>query len=419
MDVSGSQIFAMGLGQGGTRVLDAVAEFQRSVVSQMLTFARSMGISTLRVDDYFASVALNTNIRDLNILNIPEESRILIGGGKGCGGNPEYCKGVANQNRDLIRNTITVNTLGRGIMPHFCFIVTSLGGGSGCGCSPVAADIIDEVFIQRHVVNPNDFVKIGIGLLPFGYESGRYEENALWGMKNLLPRLDGLIIADNEWFYERIPAHVRGRVGINEIFDQINREILKQIKLLTISGLPISQEQDLVMDSTDLKNTILEAKTSDYGVLCCLGRAEAPVDAEGNARSSLTNLVQMAVLQGTTTQAVYTSARSAALIVAGPTSPKVSELHEAISWLGSQLNDGAGGTVRWGNAVISSYDRFEVVILLAGVEMPRIKELIKRVKMMTGANEPREEQPSYEPPPEEPTNQGEWAEQFQQWSQSQ
>ncbi len=257
------------------------------------------------VDEMFADknlqrvatpLAINSTLKDLQSLrNIPRsnwlglsEVRGIIPGTTvgfeelvvgGFGKDPRRAKDVLGKNLDnvtaffrdfAVRNTSQENLAARqwevvrdgeewsGVDPNlgsipFALIVLGLGGGTGCGASPLIAKAIREA----SAVSPSIIV---VGILPATHEQSaegahgtfRQAWNALYALNELEPHVDGVILVDNERLafsrniellfpsFNRYIAHALNDLVLGNLLEGINPKEYERL------SLPVIDSQDIV-----------------------------------------------------------------------------------------------------------------------------------------------------------------------------
>jgi cell division protein FtsZ len=118
------------------------------------------------------------------------ETKLQIGskltGGLGAGGKPDRGEDAANEDRELISETL------RGA--DMVFVTTCMGGGTGTGSAPVIAKIAKE----------QGALTVGVVTKPFGFEAPKKMKIANEGIKKLLEAVDTLIIIPNENLFKMV-----------------------------------------------------------------------------------------------------------------------------------------------------------------------------------------------------------------------
>ena len=127
-------------------------------------------------------IAVNTDKPALSVSNADVKLQIgeKLTMGQGAGSNPEIGKKAAEESRNNIAKAIE-NT-------DMVFIAGGMGGGTGTGASPVIADIAREA----------GALTVGVVTKPFSFEGKRRMEQAEEGIKNLLGKVDSLLVIPND-----------------------------------------------------------------------------------------------------------------------------------------------------------------------------------------------------------------------------
>ncbi|MDR0624568.1 MAG: cell division protein FtsZ [Treponema sp.] len=131
-------------------------------------------------------IAINTDVQDLK--KNKAKTKIQIGckltGGRGAGGKPEIGEKAANEDWDLIVETVKGADM--------VFVTAGMGGGTGTGSAPVIARAARE----------EGALTIGVVTKPFEYE-GRYKMKlAEEGIKKMREAVDTLIIIPNQHLFK-------------------------------------------------------------------------------------------------------------------------------------------------------------------------------------------------------------------------
>jgi cell division protein FtsZ len=155
------RIIVLGLGGGGCNAVD-----------------RMMQLGLKGVEFIAANTdrqALAGNMAPVKIQLGPRLTR-----GLGAGGDPEVGRQAAEESYRELRTAL----LGADMV----FLTAGMGGGTGTGAIPVAAQISREV----------GAVTIAVVTTPFSFELGHRQENALKGLQWLRPHTDTLITIPND-----------------------------------------------------------------------------------------------------------------------------------------------------------------------------------------------------------------------------
>lgn len=193
-------IKVMGLGGGGSNAVDRMIDF---------------GLSGVEF------IAANTDRQALE--NSQAQVKIQLGPqltrGLGAGGDPEIGREAADESR----SEITLALEGADMV----FLTAGMGGGTGTGSIPVAAEIATELGIAS----------IAVVTKPFTFEVGGRQNNAQEGLINLQPHVNTLITIPNE----RLLQAVSERTTLSEAFhlaDDVLRQAVQSItELITEPGV--------------------------------------------------------------------------------------------------------------------------------------------------------------------------------------
>ncbi|MDR0583352.1 MAG: cell division protein FtsZ [Treponema sp.] len=134
-------------------------------------------------------IAVNTDVQDLNNKS-KAKIKLQIGskltGGRGAGGKPQIGEDAANEDRELIAETLRDSDM--------VFVTAGMGGGTGTGSAPVIARIARE----------QGALTVGVVTKPFDYE-GRYKMKlAEEGIRKLREAVDTLIIIPNQHLFKMV-----------------------------------------------------------------------------------------------------------------------------------------------------------------------------------------------------------------------
>src|SRR3989344_5428082 len=114
-------------------------------------------------------IAMNTDAQAL--LNHKADIKIQIGEnltrGLGSGGNPDIGKQAAEESREKIKDLLTDSDM--------VFLTCGMGGGTGTGATPIAADVAKELGI----------LTVAVVTKPFHFEGSRRMSQAEQGIMEL------------------------------------------------------------------------------------------------------------------------------------------------------------------------------------------------------------------------------------------
>ena len=127
-------------------------------------------------------IAVNTDKQALAISNADQKIQIgeKITKGQGAGSDPEIGRRAAEESRNAISAVLEDTDM--------VFITAGMGGGTGTGAAPTVADIAKEAGI----------LTVGVVTKPFKFEGNRRMVQANAGIRELLGKVDSLLIIPND-----------------------------------------------------------------------------------------------------------------------------------------------------------------------------------------------------------------------------
>ena len=216
-------------------------------------------------------VAVNTDKPALAKSNA--DARIQIGEkltmGQGAGSNPEIGKKAAEESRNNIAKAIE-NT-------DMVFLAAGMGGGTGTGASPVVADIAREA----------GALTVGVVTKPFSFEGKRRMEQAEEGIRNLLGKVDSLLVIPNDRL-KSVSEHKLTFVNAFEIADSVLHQAVVSISEL------IKNTGFINLDFADVTAVMKDAGYAHMGV----GHAAGKGKAEEAARAAVTSPLMETSIDG-------------------------------------------------------------------------------------------------------------------------
>lgn len=192
-------IKVMGLGGGGSNAIDRMIHFGLTGVDFIIanTDAQAMAFSQ-------AGVKLQLG---------PQLTR-----GLGAGGDPRVGEAAALESKGDIAMALEGADM--------VFLTAGMGGGTGTGSIPIAAQVAQEMGI----------ITIAVVTKPFGFEVGGRQKNASEGLAKLQPHVNTLITIPNE----RLLQTVSEKATLSEAFhlaDDVLRQAVQSItELITEPG---------------------------------------------------------------------------------------------------------------------------------------------------------------------------------------
>ena len=191
-------------------------------------------------------VGLNTDAQDL--MRCDADMRIRIGDritrGLGAGGDPDRGRLAAEESRDELRDALKDADM--------VFITAGMGGGTGTGAAPIAAQVAKEA----------GALTVAVVTRPFAFEGAKRRQIAEEGIAHLQEQVDTLIVIPND----RLLAVCDQKSTVRESFlmaDDVLRQGIQGIsELITMPG-------DINLDFADVRKIMAEAGPA----LMAIGRA--------------------------------------------------------------------------------------------------------------------------------------------------
>jgi len=190
----------LGLGGGGSNAVNRMIE---------------LGLSGV---DFIAAntdrQALASSLAPVKLQLGPKVTR-----GLGAGGDPRVGASAAMESAREIASALKGADM--------VFITAGMGGGTGTGSAPVAAEIAREL----------GAVVIATVTLPFSFEMSRRDHNALDGVKKLQPYAHTLITVPNDKLLQVVPQDVSLEVAFRLADDVLRQGVQGIAELITRAGL--------------------------------------------------------------------------------------------------------------------------------------------------------------------------------------
>lgn len=332
----------MGLGGGGCNAI-----------------SRMMALEMRGVD----FIAANTDAQVLK--DCPAPTRILLGPnvtrGMGAGGNPERGCEAAEESRSQIAAALAGADM--------VFLTAGMGGGTGTGSIPVAAEI----------ARTQGAVTIAIVTTPFNFEMGRRQKNAVDGINRLREYTHTLIAIPNERLLKVAPRKLPLEMTFRMADDVLRQAVQGITELITEPGL-------INVDFAHIRRLILLGG----GSLMAMGQGKG----EGKALQALDQALHHPLVEDV-------SLHNAAGVIAnftGGTDLTLFEVQEALNYL--QASTGTQTETIFG---VINDDRLEgraqVILMITGLGGHTLEEAMPGFHRPAAAPEsrPAEHPAAYEP----------------------
>ena len=197
-------------------------------------------------------IAINTDKQALAVSNANQKIQIgeKMTRGQGAGSDPDIGKRSAEESRNNIAKAIEDADM--------VFITAGMGGGTGTGAARVVAEIAREAGI----------LTVGVVTKPFKFEGKRRMDQANMGIKELLSRVDSLLIIPND----RLKYATDQKVTLANAFE-IADDVLHQA-VTSISDL-IKNTGFINLDFADVTCIMRDAGFAHMGVGHAAGKGKA------------------------------------------------------------------------------------------------------------------------------------------------
>ncbi len=209
-------------------------------------------------------IAVNTDKQALALSAATQKIQIgeKLTHGQGAGSDPEIGRKSAEENRNNIAKAFEDADM--------VFITAGMGGGTGTGAAPVVAEIARE----------SGILTVGVVTKPFSFEGRRRMQQAEAGIKELLARVDSLLIIPND----RLKHATDQKVTFANAFE-IADDVLRQA-VSSISDL-IKNAGFINLDFADVTTIMKSAGLAHMGVGHATGKGKAEEAAKAAVSSPL------------------------------------------------------------------------------------------------------------------------------------
>ena len=197
-------------------------------------------------------IAVNTDKQALSVSNADQKIQIgeKMTHGQGAGSDPEIGKRSAEESRNEIAKALE--------NADMVFITAGMGGGTGTGAAPIIAEMAREAGI----------LTVGVVTKPFKFEGKRRMDQANVGIKELLEKVDSLLIIPND----RLKFATDQKITLANAFE-IADDVLNQA-VTSISDL-IKNTGFINLDFADVTTIMKNAGFAHMGVGHAAGKGKA------------------------------------------------------------------------------------------------------------------------------------------------
>lgn len=279
-------------------------------------------------------IAINTDSKHLNTLD-PNIRRILIGGqltrGMGAGGFPEVANKAAQYSRNELESALQDYNM--------VFLTAGMGGGTGTGAAPVAAEIAKK----------GGAVVIGVVTVPFSLERVRLRV-AKEGIEALRNSIDTLIVIDNQRLVDLYP-----NVAMEQAFKIADEVTARAVRGITET---INTPSLINLDYADVRAVM----GSGGLAMISVGEGKGPTKVDDVVQDTLKNKLLDVDYEGATSVLIH---------ITGGEDLTLGEANE----IGTKLTESTApnATVVWGARVDPAYNgKVEAIAIFTGVKSESI-----------------------------------------------
>lgn len=216
-------------------------------------------------------VAINTDRQTLAVSSADQIVQIgeKTTHGMGAGSDPEIGKRSAEESRNIIAKAIE--------NANMVFITAGMGGGTGTGATPTVAEIAREAGILTAAVVTK----------PFKFEGKRRMDQANVGIKELIGKVDSLLIIPND----RLKYATDQKITLFNAFEIADDVLIQAVS--SIAGL-IKSTGFINLDFADVSCIMKDAGFAHMGV----GHAVGKTKAEDAARMAVSSPLMETSING-------------------------------------------------------------------------------------------------------------------------
>lgn len=285
-------------------------------------------------------VAVNTDRQVLQTSLAPVKIQIgpLLTRGLGAGGRPEVGEAAAMESVNELKAVLKGADM--------VFLAAGLGGGTGTGSIPVAAEISRAM----------GAVTVGIVTMPFTFEVGRRQTNAAEGLRKLTPHTDTLIAISNDRLMDVRGGNITIDLAFRVADDVLRQAVQGVTELVTESGL-------INVDFAHVKRLM----KMGGGAFLAIGQGEG----EGKALQAVQNALKHPLLESV-------SLEHAAGLLVNFTGGQDLTFHE-VTCAFSYLQEQAGSQLEMVMGVVNDdrmVNRAQVILIVTGIGARPIEEVL-------------------------------------------
>ena len=238
-------------------------------------------------------MVVNTDDQALELCDVPLRVRIgeQLTGGKGVGGNPEVGMRSAEESREELYEAMCDADM--------VFIAAGMGGGTGTGAAPIAAQLAKET----------GALTVGVVTRPFEFEGLRRAQVAEDGINRLKQHVDTLLAIPNERLHVICEEEITAENAFKLADDVLRMGVQSIAELITVPG-------EINLDFADIQAVMQDAGPAWMSIGWGVGEHRA----REAAQRAISNPLLDVSIDG---------ARGVLFNITGGSDLKLMELHEA------------------------------------------------------------------------------------------
>jgi cell division protein FtsZ len=308
-------------------------------------------------------IAANTDHQALD--HNPADIKIQLGlqttRGLGAGGDPEIGRAAAEESRSEIEHALSGADM--------VFLTAGMGGGTGTGSIPIAAEIARAI----------GAVTIAIVTTPFSFEIGRRQDNSNEGLAKLRQHTHTLITIPNDRLLYVAPRDLPIEVAFQLADDVLRQSVQGISELITEPGM-------INVDFAHVRRLI----QSGGGALMAIGHGQG----EEKAYQAIEQALHHPLLESVSLE------NAAGIIVnfTGGDDLTLFEVQDALTRLQAQT----GQQTEIVMGVINDTEmknRVQVILVITGLGAPSLEETFSKYVVTEPVYEPEETEPQQQTSP--------------------
>jgi len=277
-------------------------------------------------------IAANTDAQALsrNLAPLKLQIGARLTKGLGAGANPEVGRQAAEEDREMLAEALSGADM--------VFLTAGLGGGTGTGAAPVAAEVARQA----------GALTVAVVTRPFAFEGATRRRQAEAGLKELKGIVDTLIVIPNE----KLLLIAGKEMRFVEAFRKVDEVLFQAVR--GISEL-VTKPGYINLDFADVKTVMAGMGVALMGTGVASGQNRAMAAAEKAISSPLLEDVSIRGARGVLIN-----------ITAGP-SLSLAEVHEAASLIQQEADEEAN--IIFGTVIDETMgDELKVTVVATGFE---------------------------------------------------